>query len=350
MRASVSARARPHEVRADEARAAGDDPGAHARAPVLDVDPAADARQPVARAPEAVRPRRGDRPSRRGRPSPRRPRSAPSGGARRGGACTQSPIDASRCWRTTCSQSTPSKSAARPASRPPRAWICERLRRRRPGRSACTSTTRSKRPGETKAGRSVSGCAVEATASTLSPAIARSTNSCRKSMIGPTGRSVRRAPISAAWENSSSSKKTVSGGISASVLAQSVEQLAHLPAEVHHLDRELRHAHVQEARPRARRERLGEAASSRTPAARSGAAPRAGRCPSGRTPRATSSSRRRSAPPPAPARARRSGRCRPRAPGSPSPRARAAASWPLLRPRGSGPARSRSRGRPRPTE
>ena len=66
----------------------------------------------------------------------------------------------------------------------------------------------------------MSGCEVEATASTVFAAIARSTISWRKSMIGPTGRSARRAPISWAWENSSSSKNTVSGGISARVPAQ----------------------------------------------------------------------------------------------------------------------------------
>ena len=75
-------------------------------------------------------------------------------------------------------------------------------------------------------------------------------------MIGPTGRSARRAPISWAWENSSSSKNTVSGGISTRVRRPGLEQLAHLAAEVHHLDREPRHAHVEERRARPRRQRL----------------------------------------------------------------------------------------------
>ena len=75
-------------------------------------------------------------------------------------------------------------------------------------------------------------------------------------MIGPTGRSGRRAPISSACENSSSSKSTVSGGISASVARPDLEQLAHLAARVDHLEHELRHADAEERGLRARRERL----------------------------------------------------------------------------------------------
>ena len=48
-------------------------------------------------------------------------------------------------------------------------------------------------------------------------------------MIGPIGRSVRRSPISLACENSSSSKNTVSGGISASVADQTSSTSLALP-------------------------------------------------------------------------------------------------------------------------
>ena len=135
------------------------------------------------------------------------------------------------CLGPTCSASprTPVGSAA-DGTRPGVRGSVGRPRRPR-GSAAPPRTMRSKRPGMTKAWRSVSGCEVAPTSRCCSTAIVRSISSSRKSMIGPTGRSGRRSPISWACENSSSSKNTVRGGISASAWGQAwIISPAFLPA------------------------------------------------------------------------------------------------------------------------
>ena len=196
------------------------------------------------------------------------------------------------------------------------------------GKSGVHSTMRSRRPGWTKARRSVSGWLVDAHHQRVLHGdgaveqVEQEIHHRADREVGPAGPDLLGLRELELVEEDRQRRHLPNG------LGPARHQLADLGAAVDHLEHEARHRHGQERGARERRQRAGQQPLARRCARRSAADPSAGACPSARRSPARSRRRRRSGSPPSPRRARRCARARTRAATrapSPAPPARTCA-------------------------